>query len=808
MQYRTLRLQSLFLFCTILFVAPSCEAWQIPRVAAVNVTPALSVSPSSATTATGETVNFTAVLQPAFRDAVFWFDWGDRTPASTPSVRASASHVFPQAGAFQVVAHARFSNRIINSAPVQITVKGSLAGDVLARGAQRVNPAVEIGQATTTTTPRLLLKASNTEPRANDPVIFVGTLQPDPRIAVQYQFKWGDGGSSDWTSSPTAIHSFSSPGSYPVVLVVRAAVPAAAAAPRQLQSEPVTIRVQPPVVAPRPTLLLRANQQQPTAGQTVVFTGSLQPATSGPIQYFFDWGDSTTSGWGPSASASHSFAAERTYIVILAARIGDPIEGAPQMLRTRLAINVQPAPVISHNLVLTSNASQLQVGQAASFSGTLSPPAARARYRFLWGDQTVSNVTPDPSESHAYSAPGSYRVVLVAQVGAEQIQSNTVAIEVRNITVYRLDLTTNTTEIAAGRSVNFTARLEPLNDAASYVFVWDDGTPATTTGLTTVPHAFMTAGSHTVSVNAIVDDRKIPGNPVSVTVLPPPNAVSLSANSTRPEVNQIVEFHASILPENIGAEYQFNWGDGAISSWSSSPNQTHNYTSSGPRSAFVTARAAGISVQSAALPIAVQPVPSPPPNDGNSTDSQIPPSTNTGPTTTRQLRPLPTLVLSADKTSVNLEESVKVIATFGSAEPPEAEYKFIFADDTPPVWSRTPVVMHQFQKPGAYIVKVFGRTRSPEYEPNEKPGNTVTISVLVSPPTPWDKLAIALLFTLGMAGTTWRTFARVRVRVKPTGAPAVRVIPGPIPVPAIRVRVVLGEVNHQVARYKEAVNKR
>ena len=172
MQYRTSRLPSLFVFCAILLLsAPRSEGWQIPKVAAANLTPTLSVSPNPVTARAGQTVTFTAALQPAFRDAAFWFDWGDGTPASNASLNANVSHVFAQAGTFQVVAHARFSKRIINSAPIQVSVRRSLAGDMVVAGTRKVSPAAEIAQTTTTTPTSLVVRANNLAPSVNEPLV-------------------------------------------------------------------------------------------------------------------------------------------------------------------------------------------------------------------------------------------------------------------------------------------------------------------------------------------------------------------------------------------------------------------------------------------------------------------------------------------------------------------------------------------------------------------------------------------------------------------------------------------------------------
>src|SRR5206468_4049336 len=53
-------------------------------------------------------------------------------------------------------------------------------------------------------------------------------------------------------------------------------------------------------------------------------------------------------------------------------------------------------------------------------------------------------------------------------------------------------------------------------------------------------------GTHIVGLISVVDGRRIPANRVTVTVLPLPSNVSLIANPTAPEINQSVDFHASL----------------------------------------------------------------------------------------------------------------------------------------------------------------------------------------------------------------------------------------------------------------------
>jgi hypothetical protein len=164
------------------------------------------------------------------------------------------------------------------------------------------------------------------------------------------------------------------------------------------------------------------------------------------------------------------------------------------------------------------------------------------------------------------------------------------------------------------------------------------------------------------------------------------------------------------------------------------------------------------------------------------------------------------LFLTLDRNSANPGDPVKVMASFEGAKPPGAEYKFTFGDGQATAWSRRPEAVHQFEKAGAYNVQAFARVGTKEIASDPQ-----IVSVpLPTVPTPWGKLITALLLVLVMAATAWRMFAKVKVRIRPAGplVSHVQASSGLVQRPEIRLRVVLGEVDHHVSHTEETIVQR
>src|SRR5262249_44270726 len=151
-------------------------------------------------------------------------------------------------------------------------------------------------------------------------------------------------------------------------------------------------------------------------------------------------------------------------------------------------------------------------------------------------------------------------------------------------------------------------------------------------------------------------------------------------------------------------------------------------------------------------------------------------------------------------------DTVRVRATFESAEPAGAEYKFIFGDGQATAWSSAQVADHPFQQPGAYTVRALGRVGT-----KERPSNPLIVSV-PQPPRPirWDRLVIASLLVFAMAAVLWSIWAKVTVHVRPAAPRVSHIVASSelVQRPELRLRVVLGEVNHHIAHTEETVVRR
>jgi hypothetical protein len=135
--------------------------------------------------------------------------------------------------------------------------------------------------------------------------------------SIEYVFDWGDGTNSDWLPVGTMIasHSWTSSGIYSVRALARCATHASVVSP---WSKTFFVTVE--------TVSTPATPSGAASGMAAVSsiysTGGSISGSGHMIQYLFDWGDGTNSGWLPvgKTSASKSWALPGTYSVKAKAR--------------------------------------------------------------------------------------------------------------------------------------------------------------------------------------------------------------------------------------------------------------------------------------------------------------------------------------------------------------------------------------------------------------------------------------------------------------------------------------------------------
>ena len=135
--------------------------------------------------------------------------------------------------------------------------------------------------------------------------------------SVQYQFDWGDGMTSTWSSSTTALHSWSSVGSYTVKAHARCTTDNTIISE---WSSTHTVTVTPPHTVSKPNTSTGKASVKVNASETYTASGSTDTISGHSIQYRFDWGGSIYSDWSSSTSVAHSWAIVGTYQVKTQAR--------------------------------------------------------------------------------------------------------------------------------------------------------------------------------------------------------------------------------------------------------------------------------------------------------------------------------------------------------------------------------------------------------------------------------------------------------------------------------------------------------
>jgi hypothetical protein len=137
------------------------------------------------------------------------------------------------------------------------------------------------------------------------------------------------------------------------------------------------------------------------------------------VQYNFDWGDGSFSGWTPSGvtSSYHTWSRVGVYQLKVQARCGDHPDVVSRV-SPYYAIGVS-GEYLSVPRTATGPA-VARVGVAASYStggSRSSLPAHEVQYRFMWGDGSVSPWLPvgTTSTSQTWVAAGTYQVKVEAR---------------------------------------------------------------------------------------------------------------------------------------------------------------------------------------------------------------------------------------------------------------------------------------------------------------------------------------------------------------------------------------------------------
>ena len=163
-----------------------------------------------------------------------------------------------------------------------------------------------------------------------------------------------------------------------------------------------------------PTAALTVSPASGTAPIAVTADASHSAAGSSPItSYTFSFGDGSTLGPQPGATASHTYQSAGNYQVTVTATDGN---GLTSQATQAVTVSSQASgPTAALTVSPASGTAPLAVTADASHSGAGSSPITS--YTFSFGDGSTLGPQPGATASHTYQSAGNYQVTVTATDG-------------------------------------------------------------------------------------------------------------------------------------------------------------------------------------------------------------------------------------------------------------------------------------------------------------------------------------------------------------------------------------------------------
>jgi gliding motility-associated-like protein len=354
--------------------------------------------------------------------------------------------------------------------------------------------------------------------------------------ATSYLWNFGDGSGINFVASPT--HTYATAGTYTVTLT------ATANTCTSTISNVVTISPNPiPNFSVSGDTLACSNLNE-------IYTTSIGGGNT--ITWALSGGGTIASGQGTN-NINVDWDTAGTYFVKVTAT-------SPVGCTTSDSLEVLVDDVINVAIPTNTNACATEVTQF-----TANTPATGGPYTFLWnfGDGATST---DENPTHIFNPAGTYSITL-----AITSPSNCIGTSTNNVVVPAKPVAGFTaTPACPGGDVTFT---NTSTNATSYEWSFGDGATST---LTSPTHAYLVAGTYTVTLRAISTAACDAVTTQSVTVSPRPT-VDFTATNACPD--SLVTFtNLSTVASGTITTYSWNFGDGNTSA---AANPTHAYTAPG-----------------------------------------------------------------------------------------------------------------------------------------------------------------------------------------------------------------------------------
>lgn len=291
------------------------------------------------------------------------------------------------------------------------------------------------------------------------------TTDVNPGDKLFYKFDWDDFSETDWVgpfdsgATVTASHSWDELGTYNIK--VKAKDLAGSESDWSEETE-VFMGNTPPDIPDRPDGPISG-----IVGKSYKFTSFTKDSENDDIEYLFDWGDGTDSGWISNPFAEHTWVESGEFGIRVKARDQwDESDWSPFLI-----INLDEG---SLNVNIDANPTVAIVGEPIEFSASTTEGTAPYSYEWNFGDGNTSTVQ---NPTHTYETVGSYIVTVSVTDDIGAFGSNFVGINISLTRPPETPTVNASSTYLPGLEQGYTFNaVDPEGDDVYLMIDWGDGT--------------------------------------------------------------------------------------------------------------------------------------------------------------------------------------------------------------------------------------------------------------------------------------------------------------------------------------------
>jgi uncharacterized repeat protein (TIGR01451 family) len=402
--------------------------------------------------------------------------------------------------------------------------------------------------------------------KTNEDIIFDGSGSYDPDGSIiSYTWNFGDGRLGN---NKVVKHSYSDNGNYLVTLTVTDEFGV-------MDYHHINV-----LVLNRPPLAKLEVASKNINKKEITFDASSSIDSDGTVtEYYFDFGDGTNSGWINTPTVAHVFTdVSKLYTIGLSVKDDDGAVNE-NLAALEISVNDRPIPQLIIDTLEAYTYSEILLSGISSTD----PDGKISSYYFDFGDGSNSGWVSTPEVTHQYiDGTRKYTVSLSVKddLGSLSTSSSSTEILIKNRKP-QPSLVIDGMEVYVNDEVVFKASESSDLDGEilEYYFNFGDNTNSGWITESVVKHTY-TGITQEFSVELQVkdDDGYIAKTTLSFQVTNRVPYTDAGAEQDS-EVGEPVNFNAgnSYDPDGSILTYNWNFGDGTTSEWSSSPEITHSY---------------------------------------------------------------------------------------------------------------------------------------------------------------------------------------------------------------------------------------